>query len=116
KRRKNDVNINNFNNTFCINIRCLLCNLLTYSASGNVPVSFLWQLFSNNIRPELPKENFEWTIYVQIIEYTKYSGWNLKKLNDAFERSRVLNKIIIKATESLRYNKKTKNKIVTNIL
>ncbi|CAF1246690.1 unnamed protein product, partial [Didymodactylos carnosus] len=108
KRRKNDVNINNFNDTFCINIRCLLCNLLTYSASGNVPVSFLWQLFSNNIRPELPKENFEWTIYVQIIEYVKYSGWNLKKLKDNVRAllCRVLNKIIIKATESLRNNNK----------
>ncbi|CAF1360449.1 unnamed protein product, partial [Didymodactylos carnosus] len=77
KRRKNDVNINNFNDTFCINIRCLLCNLLTYATS----------------------------------EYVKYSGWNLKKLKDTVRAllCRLLNKIVIKATESL-HNNQTKLK------
>ncbi|CAF1497431.1 unnamed protein product [Rotaria sordida] len=104
KQRKNDGDMNHFNDTFTINIRCLICNLLTYTASGNVPASFVWQLFSNNIRPDLPKENFEWGIYVRLIEYVEYSGWDLNKLKANLRAllCRLLNKIIIKATESFR--------------
>jgi hypothetical protein len=104
KKRKNHFEMNHFNDTFSINIRCLLCNLLTYTASGNVPASLVWQLFSNNIRPDLPKENFEWGIYVRITEYVEYTGWNLTKLKTNIRAllCRLLNKIIIKATESFR--------------
>ncbi|CAF1345261.1 unnamed protein product [Adineta steineri] len=113
RKRKNDIDINNFNDTFCINIRCLLCNLLTYSASGNVPCSFVWQLFTYNTRPDLPKDNFEWGMYVQIIKYVEYTAWDLTilKKNIRALLCKTLNKIILKATETLRENKLKSKKI-----
>jgi hypothetical protein len=93
-----------FSDTTCANIRCLLCWILTVAASGNTPLSFVWQLFSKNSRPELPKERWEWVVYGRLVRYAAYVCWNLDQLRQNVRGLliRQLNKLAITATEPLR--------------
>ncbi|CAF1029762.1 unnamed protein product [Adineta ricciae] len=111
KQRSNSSESIDFDDTFSVNIRCLLCNLLTYTASGNVPASFVWQLFTRCSRPDIPKERFEWGIYARTIEYVQYTGWNLEKLkfNVRALLCRILNQVVLRVTKPFRESKFTKN-------
>ncbi|CAF1389457.1 unnamed protein product [Adineta ricciae] len=104
KQRSNSSESIDFNDTFSVNIRCLLCSLLTYTASGNVPASFAWQLFTRCSRPDIPKERFEWGIYARTVEYVQYTGWNLEKLkfNVRALLCRMLNQVVLRVTKPFR--------------
>lgn len=95
----------NFDDTLCINIRCMLAHILTITASGaNKPLSMVWQLFSNNTRPDLPTEDFEWGVYANVVQYAMFTGWNVTQLKQNVRALlvRQLNRFVVKATEPLR--------------
>jgi hypothetical protein len=106
----------NFDDTVCINIRCMLAWILSISASGSgKPLSMVWQMFAQTPRPELPTNDFEWGVYANIVEYARYSGWDIVQLRKNVQAllARQLNRFVIKATEPLlveRKNDKIKDK------
>jgi hypothetical protein len=103
KQQQQQVQIN-FDDTLCINIRCMLAHILTITASGAKPLSMVWQLFTKNTRPDLPTEDFEWGVYANVIQYAKFTGWDMTQLQQNVRALlvRQLNRFVIKATEPLR--------------
>ena len=103
KQQQQHVQIN-FDDTWCINVRCMLAHILTITASGAKPLSMVWQLFTKSPRPDLPTEDFEWGVYANVIQYAKFTGWDLTQLQQNVRALlvRQLNRFVIKATEPLR--------------
>lgn len=65
----------------------------------------VWQLFTNNPRPDLPTEDFEWGVYASnVVQYAMFTGWNLTQLKQNVRALlvRQLNRFVVKATEPLR--------------
>eukprot|EP00092_Neocalanus_flemingeri_P014469 GFUD01015613.1.p1 GENE.GFUD01015613.1~~GFUD01015613.1.p1 ORF type:complete len:859 (-),score=232.24 GFUD01015613.1:367-2922(-) len=84
----------NFDETLCQQIRCLFGLVLTQLAAGQDPISLIWTLWRENVRPELPMQPWHWPLYLEMAYLMQFTGWS----QDMFRRN--LKILLIRAMNS----------------
>eukprot|EP00092_Neocalanus_flemingeri_P016499 GFUD01017853.1.p1 GENE.GFUD01017853.1~~GFUD01017853.1.p1 ORF type:complete len:543 (+),score=151.50 GFUD01017853.1:185-1630(+) len=92
--RKTPMSEENFDETLCQQIRCLFGLVLTQLAAGQDPISLIWTLWRENVRPELPMQPWHWPLYLEMAYLMQFTGWS----QDVFRRN--LKILLIRAMNS----------------